>query len=146
MPCSKLRCEEVTPLLGRRSVLAGVATLVCLAPLSKATAGAETRLADLVKPDGRPSELARAMSGQMVTLRGYLAPSLDGIEFALSESSPGVCQLCGSIHEPGATVTLRTSAPSRSLPILELVQVKGRLILAAETTLVTVSDAEVQPL
>src|SRR5215210_496323 len=102
---AKICCHEVMPQLDRRSVLAGIAGLITFAPVARAHAKDEVPLANLVGPDGQASDLARSMTGQMVRIRGYLAPSLDGREFALSESSPGACQLCGAIHDPGAIIT-----------------------------------------
>jgi hypothetical protein len=67
------------------------------------------------------------MTGQLVKVRGYLAPSLDGREFALSESSPGACQLCGTIHDPGATITIHSASTEGVPPIFEPVLVEGQV-------------------
>ncbi|MBL0407238.1 hypothetical protein JKG68_25240 [Microvirga aerilata] len=139
-------CHEVVPQLDRRSVLTGIAGLITLAPLASAHAKDELPLASLVGPDGQASHLARSMSGQTVRVRGYLAPSLDGREFALSEASPGACQLCGTIHDPGATITIR-SAPTESVPpIFEPVLVEGQLAVTGPAATVALLDAKTRTL
>jgi hypothetical protein len=81
------------------------------------------------------------MMGQTVRVRGYLAPSLNGREFALSEASPGACQLCGTIHDPGATITIR-SAPTEDVPpIFESVLVEGQLTVTEPTATVALLEA-----
>ena len=140
-----IRCDEVSPLLGRRSVLAGLATFITLVPLAGARTQSLTRLADLIGRDGQASELARSMVGRTILVRGYLAPSLDGVEFSLSEASAGACQLCGNSHDPGATITIRTNSPASALPAFELVQAQGRLLIT-ETSVVSLADVQVQSL
>ena len=143
---AKICCHEVAPQLDRRSVLTGIAGLITLAPLARAYAQGELPLANLVGPDGQASNLARSMTGQTVRVRGYLAPSLDGREFALSESSPGACQLCGTIHDPGATITIR-SAPTEGVPpIFEPVLVEGQLAVIGPATTVVLVDARTRTL
>jgi hypothetical protein len=143
---AKICCHEVTPQLDRRSVLAGIAGLITLAPLARAHAQDELPLANLVGADGQASDLARSMTGETVRVRGYLAPSLDGREFALSESSPGACQLCGAIHDPGATITIR-SAPTEGVPpIFEPVLVEGQLAVAGPAATVALLDAKTRTL
>ena len=134
---AKICCHEVMPQLDRRSVLAGMAGLITLVPLARAHAKDELPLADLVGPNGQASDLARSMTGQTVKVRGYLAPSLDGREFALSEASPGICQLCGAIHDPGATITIRSTSTESVLPNFEPVLVEGRLAVTGPAATVT---------
>ena len=143
---AKICCHEVMPQLDRRSVLAGIAGLITFAPLARAHAKDELPLANLVRPDGRASDLARSMTGQMVRIRGYLAPSLDGREFALSESSPGACQLCGTIHDPGATITIRSALTEGVPPIFEPVLVEGQLAVTGPAATVALLDAKTRTL
>jgi hypothetical protein len=140
----KIRCAEVVPQIGRRSVLAGLAGMITLAPLAGAHAKGEISLSDLVRSDGRPSDFARSKAGQTITVRGYLAPSLDGFEFALSEASPGVCQLCGATHDPGRTMIIRSSSAESSLPTFELVQAEGRLKVPEAADTMSLLDAKVR--
>jgi hypothetical protein len=141
---SKIRCHEVAPQLDRRSVLAGIAGLIALVPVTSASAQDEVPLANLVRPDGQASDLARSVTGSTVRVRGYLAPSLDGREFTLSESSPGACQLCGVIHDPGATIKINSASSEGAPPILEPVLVGGQLMIIGPAATVTVLDAKVR--
>ena len=63
---SKIRCHEVAPHLDRRSVLAGIAGLIVLVPVTSSSAQDEMPLANLVGPNGQASDLARSMTGQTV--------------------------------------------------------------------------------
>ena len=139
---SKIRCHEVAPHLDRRSVLAGIAGLIVLVPVTSSSAQDEMPLANLVGPNGQASDLARSLMGRTVRVRGYLAPSLDGREFALSESSPGACQLCGVIHDPGATIAVHSAPAEGAPPILESVLVEGQLAIAGPAATVTLLDAK----
>jgi hypothetical protein len=143
---AKICCQEVTPQLDRRSVLAGIAGLITLAPLASAHAKDELPLANLVGPNGQASDLARSMTGQTIRVRGYLAPSLDGRAFALSEASPGACQLCGAIHNPGATITIRSASSEGAPPIFEPVLVEGQLALTGPPATVVLLDAKTRTL
>ena len=143
---AKICCHEVVPQLNRRSVLAGITGLITLAPLASAHAKDELLLANLVRLDGQASDLARSMTGQTVRLRGYLAPSLDGREFALSESSPGACQLCGAIHNPGATITIRSASTEGALPIFKPVLLEGQLEVTGPAATVVLLDAKTSTL
>jgi hypothetical protein len=143
---AKICCHEVIPQLDRRSVLAGIAGLITLAPLASAHAKDELPLANLVGPDGQASDLAWSMTGQTVKIRGYLAPSLDGREFPLSESSPGACQLCGAIHDPGVTITIRSASTEGALPIFEPVVVEGQLAVTGPAATVVLLDAKTRTL
>jgi hypothetical protein len=55
---AKICCHEVIPQLDRRSVLAGIAGLITLAPLASAHAKDELPLANLVGPDGQDPGLS----------------------------------------------------------------------------------------
>jgi len=134
------------PYVDRRSVLAGIGGLIALSPFVTAQAKDELRLADLVGPDGHASDVARSMAGRTVRVRGYLAPSLDGIEFALSESTPGACQLCGEIHDPGARITIRSAARESTLPIFEPILVEGQLMVTEPAAAVVLTDAKTHSL
>lgn len=139
-------CHEVVPQLDRRSVLAGIAGLITLIPLASAHTRDELPLASLVGPDGQASHLARSITGQTVRIRGYLAPSLDRREFALSEASPGACQLCGAIHDPGATITIRSASTEGALPIFEPVLLEGQLAVTGPAAIVVLLDAKARTL
>ncbi|MBM1174825.1 hypothetical protein [Microvirga arabica] len=143
---AKICCHQVVPQLDRRSVLTGIAGLITLAPLARAYAQDELPLANLVGPDGQASDLARSMTGQTVRVRGFLAPSLNGREFALSESSPGACQLCGTIHDPGAKITIRSASTEGVPPIFEPVLVEGQLAVTGPATTVVLLDAKTRTL
>jgi hypothetical protein len=142
----KICCHEVVPHLDRRSVLTGIAGLITFAPLARAYAQDELPLANLVRSDGQASDLARSMTGQTVRIRGYLAPSLNEREFALSESSPGACQLCGTIHDPGATITIRSASTEDVPPIFEPVLVEGQLAVTGPAATVALLDAKTRTL
>jgi hypothetical protein len=143
---SKIHFHAVAPQLDRRSVLAGIAGLIALVPVTAASAQDEVPLANLVGPDGQASDLTRSMMGRTVQVRGYLAPSLDGREFALSESSPGACQLCGVIHDAGATIAVHSAAADGAPPILEPVLVEGQLAFAGPAATVALLDAKIRVL
>jgi hypothetical protein len=143
---AKICCHEVMPQLDRRSVLVGIAGLITLTPLASAHAQDELPLASLVGPDGQASDLARSMTGQTIQVRGYLAPSLDGCEFALSESSPGACQLCGAIHDPGATITIRSASTEGASAIFEPILVEGQLAVTGPAATVVLLDAKTRTL
>jgi hypothetical protein len=138
---TKIRCHEVSPQLDRRSLLAGIAGLIALVPVTSASAQDEVPLTNLVGPEGQASDLARSMMGRTIRVRGYLAPSLDGREFALSESSPGVCQLCGVIHDPGATIKINSASSESAPSILEPVLVEGQLAVTGPASTVALLDA-----
>jgi hypothetical protein len=139
----KIRCHEVAPRLDRRSVLAGIAGLIALAPVTSASTQDEVPLAGLVGSDGQASDAARSAIGRTVRVRGYLAPSLDGREFALSEASPGVCQLCGVVHDAGATIAVHSASVDGAPPIFEPVLVEGQLAIAGPAATVCVLDAKI---
>lgn len=115
--------------LSRRSILGAVPVVAAL-PLLAPAAGAATPsrgIADLVGADGKPSDLARSLARTDVSVRGYLAPSLDGRIFSVTEGSVLPCQLCGAQHDAGAGLTVQTSAPDADAPVFEIVDVSGRL-------------------
>jgi len=141
---ASIRCYEVSPQLDRRAVLAGIAGLIALVPVTSASAQEEVPLVDLVGPEGQASDLSRSIMGRTVRVRGYLAPSLDGREFALSEASPGACQLCGAFHDPGATITINSASSQGAPPILEPVLVEGQLAVIGPAATVALLDATVR--
>lgn len=125
---ANIRCYAAgQPRPGRRFMLLAA---VGMAALPAARAGAALRqvsLADLVTADGSASGLARSLASSQVSVRGYLAPSLDGREFALTEQPAAPCQLCGASHDAGASLTVFTALPDPGAPMLQLIQVSGRL-------------------
>ena len=120
-------CRAVAPEISRRSVLLGLAGTAALVPAAVARPTSGPGLGDLVAGDGTASSLARSMVGTTVSLRGYLAPSLDGREFPMTEASAAPCQLCGNLHDGGASILVR--ADQADVPVLQLVEVTGRLDL-----------------
>ena len=122
-----IRCDATgSPALGRRSVLLGAGGLAAMLPAARAAARPAS-LAGLVGPDGAPSPLARSLAPSWVSVRGYLAPSLDGREFTLSEQPALPCQLCGAAHEAGAGLVVVTAQPEPGAPMLQQVLASGRL-------------------
>ena len=126
-----IRCEAVSqPTLGRRSVLTAV--LAASLPIASASAAThQADLADLVDAEGIPSLLARLLTPSLVSVRGYLAPSLDGREFVLTAQPAMPCQLCGAAHDAGYGLQVFTALPDPDAPILQQVRVSGRLELDA---------------
>ena len=115
--------------LSRRSILRVVPAVTAL-PLLASAAGAMTpahAVADLVTADGTPSPLARSLARTEISVRGYLAPSLDGRVFSVTEGSVLPCQLCGAQHDAGAGLFVQTAAPNPDVPVFERVEVSGRL-------------------
>lgn len=123
MPSQIIRCDAVRG-VDRRSVLIGLAGVAGLAPAARAAPSAAA-LGDLVTGEGGASGLARSLAGTIVTLRGYLAPSLDGREFPMTDASAAPCQLCGNQHEAGRAILVRVAM--LDVPVLERVEVTGRL-------------------
>ena len=127
----RFRCDAV-PAPGRRSVMLAVG-LAALLPAARARASIEgPGVAELVGTDGAPSARARSLAAGVVTVRGYLSPSLDGREFSLSEQPSQPCQLCGATHDLGASLAVRTAQPQPGAPALQEVVVSGRLQLSPE--------------
>lgn len=124
-----IRCHAMPgPALGRRSALLALPGLALAPALSAAWAAPSgPGLAELVAADGSASSLARSLAGTQVRLLGYLAPSLDGREFALTEGPAAPCQLCGNLHDTGTGVAVRLGEPDLGAPVFERVQVSGRL-------------------
>lgn len=120
--------------IDRRQVLFGAAALAALVPI--AARGDTLRLGELVDAGGAALPRGRALAGATVTLRGYLSPVAagNGIGYALSESPAGPCQLCGELHDPGATVAVEP-APGAAMPasILQVVTVTGRIEVGGGT-------------
>ena len=115
--------------LSRRSILSAVSAVAVL-PLLASVASAMTpspSIADLVGPDGMPSHLAWSLARTEISVRGYLAPSLDGRIFSVTEGSVLPCQLCGAQHDAGPSVIVQMDAPNANAPVFEIVEVSGRL-------------------
>lgn len=142
---ANIRCDAVghgaSRLPGRRSVLLAVAGLAAW-PATRAAAAPQVGFAELVAADGTPSGLARSLASSQVSVRGYLAPSLDGQAFALTEQPAAPCQLCGATHDIGAEVLVLTAAPDAGAPMLQRVEVSGTLEVRGAVRLVA---ARIQP-
>jgi len=143
MPRQTRRCDIPPGLQARRTVLLGLGSLAAAVldakPVRAATAGPS--IADLVTDDGRPTTLACTLADTEVSLRGYLGPSLDGREFALTEALAMPCQLCGVMHDAGGSLAVRTAALVQDAPVLDSVLVTGRLALEDGVRLL---DASIQ--
>ena len=100
-------------------------------------------LADLVGPGGAPSPLARSIAPSWLSVRGYLAPSLDRREFTLSEQPALPCQLCGAVHEAGAGLMVVTAQPEAGAPAMQQVVVSGRLEVDSALGTMRLVDARV---
>lgn len=127
-------CDAVSA-PGRRAVLVALAGLAVHA--TPARADVEPALADLLTADGSASRLALSLAQSQVSLRGYLAPSLDGRRFELMEGSVAPCQLCGATHDAGASVTVLVADPDPSAPGSQRVRVSGRLEVEGGVRLVS---------
>jgi hypothetical protein len=119
----------------RRSILAGTSAVLALAPFAATAAASDlvsgrVAITDLVDDTGGPTQRARGLAGQAVTLRGYAAPSSLGAAAALelTEASAAPCQLCGTIHDVGPAVLVKPKdALPSSLSMLRIVEVRGNL-------------------
>ena len=143
---TNVRCDAVgnaaKPWPGRRAVLFAAAGLAAW-PASRAGAATpQVAFADLVAADGSPSPLARSLASSQVSVRGYLAPSLDGQAFAFTEQPAAACQLCGATHDAGAEMLVLTDAPDAGAPMLQQVEVSGTLDVGGAVRLVA---ARIQP-
>ena len=98
------------------------------------------RPGDLASADGTASDLARAQAGTRIAVQGYLAPSLDGRAFILSDGSPMPCGLCGTVHDAGASFAAHADGPIGDAPEIGIVEGRlavdsgGRPILAFAAT------------
>ena len=123
-----IRCDATgQPRPGRRSILLAAVGLAALPAANAGAASRQVSLADLVTADGSASGLARSLASSQVSMRGYLTPSLDGREFALTEQPAAPCQLCGASHDAGVSLAVFTAQPEPGAPMLQLIQVSGRL-------------------
>lgn len=129
MTSSAFQCRAVSPALPRRAFLAGAAGLVGAAPFG-AAASAAPGIADLAGGDGRASALARRLAGEVVTLRGYFAPSVTDGEFLLYEAPAAPCQLCGGLHDAGASLVAAGAEIPAGVSMLRLIEARGRLAIA----------------
>jgi hypothetical protein len=116
----------------RRSVLLGATALVTLAAGS-ARAADRLTVGALVDSAGRATARAGSMNGQAITILGYLAPPLlSGEAWLLGEGPAVPCQLCGEMHDIGATLTLALEAPLDPVPSpSRAVAIAGRLDLSS---------------
>lgn len=143
---ANIRCDAVgraaTRPPGRRAVLLAAAGLAAWPAARAAAAVPQVAFADLVAADGSPSAFARSLASSQVSVRGYLAPSLDGQTFALTEQPAAPCQLCGATHGIGAEMPVLTEAPDAGAPMLQRVEVSGTLEVRGAVRLVA---ARIQP-
>lgn len=131
--------------LPRRDVLTGLVTFASVAPFTSAAAGAELRISNLIDGDGAVLPRARALVGNRVRLRGYLATALapDQQGYRLTESPAGPCQLCGAVHDTGAALRVTPAADGAFDAVgLEPVDVSGHLEAAEQFAQLT--DARIE--
>jgi hypothetical protein len=125
-PCDAMR---VAP--SRRDLLLGATALLSLAAVAPAAAAGRVTIAALVDGAGRATARAEALNGATVTLIGYLAPPLTSGESWLIGEGPAVpCQLCGEMHDIGATMAVTADKPFDPVPSpAQAVALIGRLDL-----------------
>jgi hypothetical protein len=121
----------------RRAVLGALAG--CLAPLP---ARAATRLAfaDLLRPDGEFTEIARRAAGGDVEMRGYMAPPLKSEInfFVLTKLPAAVCPFCDSAAAwPDDIVLVEMARPVHAIDYDRLIRVAGVLDLGEQTDAAT---------
>ena len=132
---ANIRCDALGRPPGRRAVLLAAAGLAAW-PAARASAALQVGFAELVAADGTPSGLARSLASSQVSVRGYLAPSLDGQAFGFTEQPAASCQLCGATHDTGAEMLVLTEAPDAGAPMLQRVEVSGTLEVGGAVRLV----------
>jgi len=134
MPRQTFRCEAArlpsSLPVARRDVLLGMAALAALVPV-RARAEGPAKIADLVDADGRASPWAVANSGTKVVLRGYFAPALEDVKFDLYETPAAPCQLCGMIHDAGASIEVEARVPADA-SMMKMIEVAGRIDAAPD--------------
>ena len=125
---SRFTCTPLAP-LPRRTVLAAIGAMA-LAPLAARAADAP-RVTGLIDAAGRSTEVARALAGQNVTLRGYLDLAPGARDLILTEMPAGACGLCGLSHDAGAAMQIEFDGPFPTLTAQEMVSVSGRLTVGS---------------
>jgi hypothetical protein len=120
--------------LSRRSVVA----LACLSPFTgvSARAGERITVAELWAAGGEFSPKAKRLAGEVVELRGYMAPPLKPeVEFFVLTALPmAVCPFCDSAAAwPEDIVLVYLGRPVRALPYDRLIGVSGTLQIGTET-------------
>lgn len=124
--CSGLQSTQT-----RRSILLGATALLSLAGMRAASAADRLSIRAVVDAAGQATARAQALSGETLTLVGYLAPPLTSGETWLLGEGPAVpCQLCGEMHDIGATLAVAADAPFDPMPSpAQAVALTGRLDL-----------------
>lgn len=125
-------------LLSRRSLLG----LACLTPFATLPAAAAERVTftDLSVADDVFTEKARRLAGQVVEMRGYMAPPLKPeIDFFVLTSLPtAICPFCdAAANWPDDIVLVNLSRPVRALQYDILLNVSGTLEIGEETDAAT---------
>ena len=116
--------------IARRSLLTGLAGLALASGVGRARAATAPRISQLVDDDWAATDLARSLAGREVTLRGYFAPALRaGVSFDLYERPAAPCQLCGSIHDAGASLPVEGAAAPKDASMMKALDVTGRLAI-----------------
>src|SRR3981081_4685351 len=124
--------------LSRRSLV----TLACLLPFSglSARAGERITVAELWAAGGEFSPKAKQLAGEVVELRGYMAPPLKPeVDFFVLTNLPmAICPFCDSAAAwPEDIVLVFLHRPVRAIPYDRLIGVSGILHIGTETDVAT---------
>jgi hypothetical protein len=125
-------CSGIQSTQSRRDILLGATALLSLAGMRSAGAADRLTIGAVIDGAGRATARAQALNGETLTLVGYLAPPLARGETWLLGEGPAVpCQLCGEMHDIGATLVVAADAPFDPVPSpAQAVALTGRLDLA----------------
>jgi hypothetical protein len=117
----------------RRTLVA----VACLTPFAAGPARAErVSFADMWADGGEFSTKAKALAGQRIELRGYMAPPLKPeVDFFVLTSLPmGVCPFCDSAAAwPEDIVLILLDRPVHAIDYDRLISVSGILEIGTET-------------
>ena len=132
-----IRCcaQEVaaTRSLTRRMLLSAGLSAGLVRP---ARASERIRFSDLLTGQGDFSAKANSLSGQIVEMRGYMAPPLKPeINFFVLTALPAaICPFCDSAASwPEDIVLIQTARPIRAIAYDLLIQVSGTLEIGTQT-------------
>lgn len=112
---------------------------VIAAPVST-TAAERVRASDLWAGGGQPSDIAKRLEGQIVAMRGYMAPPLraEARFFVLTRIPMAVCPFCDSEASwPEDLVVVEIRDRLRPVDFNDLVEATGRLELGTKVDLWT---------
>jgi hypothetical protein len=126
--------RSIGPPLTRRALVA----LGCLAPFAAVPARAADRIsfADVWTEGGEFSARAKALAGQRIEMRGYMAPPLKPeVDFFVLTGLPmNVCPFCDSAAAwPEDIVLILLDRPVHAIDYDRLISVSGILEIGTET-------------